>query len=231
MAFTFESAVDINEKFEAANTAILNAKYLSDGEKEMLLEINMVRVYPKEFIDKIDQLYNTTRADSVRLSAMVSESIKKKVRYEDYGEVITIDTIRNNYYESRVTAINELMEELQEAKSLEPLLPSESMFVTARKHGTAQSVHNYIDHYGKDGTWPLQRLKRDSPWIVAGNENIASGIGTPQEMVIQLLVDSGVSKRGHRKNILNPAWTHFTCYNVKELNKVDYKWWIQEFAH
>jgi uncharacterized protein YkwD len=43
-----------------------------------------------------------------------------------------------------------------------------------------------------------------------GNENIAGNsmeIVTARDIVIQLLVDSGIPGYGHRYNLLDPAWT------------------------
>jgi len=195
LGFTFDDAYADIEQFDTAILAIENANYLNADEKKMLMEINIVRVFPQKYLGTVEELLSQTVADSIRLSSMISESINKRVVYEDYGEVITIDTVRNNYYNSRIVAIKELIQELKVAAPLNALIPSETMFVSAKKHGTNQTVNNYIDHHGIDGTWPMDRLVKDSPW-----------------------------------NILNPAWTHFTCYNVKELNREDYKWWIQEFA-
>ncbi len=211
--------------------AIDNATYMNIQEKTMLKEINKARTQPGVYLRYAQQLLNVTKLDSARLSNMISESIRTKVVYEDYGEVITVDTIKNNYYKNRVIAINEIIEVLSIATPLEPLMPDEALYNAAKKHGATQSVNNYIDHFGADGTWPLDRIKAAAPWVKNGNENIVSGINNERETVLHLLVDSGVEKRGHRQNILNPQWRVFSCYNVTELNKGDYKWWIQEFAY
>jgi uncharacterized protein YkwD len=64
-----------------------------------------------------------------------------------------------------------------------------------------------------------------------GNENIAGRYGyantTPRDIVLQLLIDSGIPGYGHRYNLLDPQWTFGACkfelYNGMQ-------WWIQNFG-
>ena len=65
-----------------------------------------------------------------------------------------------------------------------------------------------------------------------GNENIAGRYGhaasTQRDIVLQLLIDSGIPGYGHRYNLLDPQWTHVACRTEK------YKgthWWIQNFGY
>ncbi len=209
---------------------IANAEYLSNDEKAMLWEINLVRTEPSSYIPFIEEELARVFQDSVRLSGIVSESVRRKVSTIDGVEITETDTTYRNYYQDRVQAIQELLIELGGSVSLPGLRPFRPLYSVAMNHGSSQAANNYIDHVGTDGSWPQDRILRESPLLTDGNENIARGIGSPREMVIQLLIDSGVDHRGHRKNILNPDWKYVTCHHVRQLDEQSLRWWIQEFA-
>jgi len=46
-------------------------------------------------------------------------------------------------------------------------------------------------------------------------------------LVIQLLIDAGISSRGHRYNMLNPNWEYVGCYGYEGNSMYTY---IQNFA-
>lgn len=224
---TLSSSSDLNTV-----QLIEKATYLSQEEKAMIWEINLVRAAPTAYIPIVEEVLEDIEADSIRLSAMISETIRKTVTEENGREVVTVDTTYNNYYNSRVTAIRELLIELERAEPMRELIPNERLFMAAKKHGEKQARFRYIDHMGSDGTWPLDRMRKEAGWIRDGNENIARGKGEPRDIVLQLLIDSGVPSRGHRKNILNPEWEYVSCHNVNSLDASNgVRWWLQEFAY
>ena len=59
-------------------------------------------------------------------------------------------------------------------------------------------------HTGTDGSQPWDRISRYGDWTGSSAENIAYGPSSGREVVLQLIVDDGVSNRGHRTNIFNP---------------------------
>lgn len=207
------------------------AVYLAPEEKAMIWEINLVRSDPQAYIPFVQEEMAKLMADELRLSKIKSESIRRRVSIVNDREVVTIDTVYLNYYENRLQAMAELLVALGNAVPMEGLYPSKSLYTAAVKHGDAQAESDYIDHRGKDGSWPLDRQLREADNITDGNENIVRAKGSPRDIVIQLLIDSGVPHRGHRLNILNPEWKYVTCHHVKQLDEKDVKWWIQEFAY
>lgn len=225
---------DIEENYRSEATReqlIHEATYLSSDEKAMLWEINLVRSEPSAYVPFIqDEMVNVLR-DSVRLSAIVSESIRRRSTTVDGVEIVEVDTTYRNYYADRITAIRELLIELGNTVPLSGLKPYRPLFDIALNHASTQVETKYIDHLGADGSWPQDRIISQAPEMTDGNENIARGVGTPREIVIQLLIDSGVDHRGHRKNILNPEWKYATCYHVKQLDEASLRWWVQEFAY
>ena len=63
-------------------------------------------------------------------------------------------------------------------------------------------------HKGADGSEFDRRIDRYGEWSGEIGENIAYGPDKPRDIIIQQLVDDGVGDRGHRKNLLNPAWRY-----------------------
>ena len=205
--------------------------FLTAEEIEMIHELNNVRANPLQYVDFVLMERDKIIADSARLSELISETIKKKHTYQPDGSIIVTEKIeQRNYYESKMEAVDELITDLINSPHLNILEPQVTMYNSAVKHANLQIERGYIEHYGVDGSWPLDRMKKEASWIEDGNENIARGTGGVREIVLQLLIDSGVPGRGHRTNILNPDWKYVACYKVAELSDDKLSWWIQEFA-
>lgn len=97
----------------------------------------------------------------------------------------------------------ECISEMESMKALQPLTYNEACYLAAKEwveksgpKGTVGHENNFAERITKNGL----------AWKAAG-ENCSYGIATPKEIVIQLLVDSGVESRGHRKNILSKDFT------------------------
>ena len=61
-----------------------------------------------------------------------------------------------------------------------------------------------MNHRGTDGTMAWDRVSRYGEWQAKISENMTFGPATPHDVVAALLIDDGISDRGHRKNILDP---------------------------
>jgi uncharacterized protein YkwD len=61
-----------------------------------------------------------------------------------------------------------------------------------------------MNHKGTDGTMAWDRVSRYGDWKTKISENMTFGPSTPHDVVAALVVDDGISDRGHRKNILDP---------------------------
>jgi len=72
-----------------------------------------------------------------------------------------------------------------------------------------KSCHNfsiYLDlsgHTGSDGSSMSGRLERYGDWNGKIGENCDFGNSTGRDIVISLIVDDGVSNRGHRNNLFS----------------------------
>jgi uncharacterized protein YkwD len=111
------------------------------------------------------------------------------------------------------------------------LKPDSGIYNAATKHANDQNEHDWkLMHTGSDGSEPWDRILSFSPTMNFGNENIAGNsaeIVTARDIVIQLLVDSGIPGYGHRYNLLDPAWTYVACKH-ELFNGMH--WWIQNFG-
>jgi uncharacterized protein YkwD len=116
-----------------------------------------------------------------------AEYVKHIVEYTDYW-----DSDREE-----LACAKELKAELLKMKPLDSLKWSPDLYHDAYTHGTWMKKTGNFEH-------------SDYEWA----ENIVAGDDTPRMAVLNLVIDSGVSTRGHRKNILNPDHTKFACYEV-----------------
>jgi len=214
-----------------SSDCVASTDYLSPAEKEMIQEINLVRTQPWSYRPIILAELEKVQQDSVALSKIMTERIHKRISQINGLEVIEIDTVIENYYDNRVTAIRELLAELQSSSPLNGLTPYEPLYSAAVYHVSNQNNPRFIDPLGPDGSGPQDRILKAAPSLTGGNENIAHGVGSPREMIVQLLIDSGAPHRGHRKNILAPEWKYITCYHARELDEHSAQWWVQEFAY
>jgi len=121
---------------------------------------------------------------------------------------------------------NELIEELKIMIPSQILYPKECVYQAAKKHGEDCKKRGFTDHTGSDGSSPFSRISSFCTDL-SGNENIVGGRKNARTLVIQLLIDSGISSRGHRHNMLNPKWKYVGCYGYEGVDMYNY---IQNFA-
>ena len=107
--------------------------------------------------------------------------------------------------------VSSLESDLKAVKDLPMLVPEKSLMEAAAYHAKDMSNNNFFDHTSSDGTSFGNRVYS----FYGGNaiaENISAGMGTAIGVVMQLLVDDGLSSLGHRKNILG---TKYVAIGVK----------------
>ena len=108
--------------------------------------------------------------------------------------------------EEGAAAVREAIAALQSRGPVGPLRFSDGLTAAAADHVEDQGPVGGLEHLGTDGSDPADRASRYGQWVGAMAENIAFGENPAREVVIQLLVDDGVSDRGHRDNLLDPKW-------------------------
>jgi len=103
-------------------------------------------------------------------------------------------------------AFDEAIEFLRRQAPLPPLKADARLAEAARDHARAQGGRGEIGHAGPGGETLGRRLQRRGVWAGLMAENISYGFSNPREVVAQLVIDSGVAGRGHRKNIFGQAY-------------------------
>lgn len=160
-----------------------NVDYLSEIEKDVILEMNKARSDPKKYAT----LY----------IAPFAKKFRSDGSYMKDGVIMQTN--------EGVAVVNECIKEMSAKKGVGILRPEKGLSLAAQSHATSQAKTSQTGHKGTDGSSPFTRIQRYGTFRTAG-ENISYGSNDGQEIVIQLLVDDGVKNRGHRKNIFNSAF-------------------------
>jgi hypothetical protein len=161
--------------------------YLSPAEKDVILEMNKVRADPKKYAE----LY-----------------IKPMLQYNWGGPfgansyLAPGETVYTSTKEGK-NGIQSCITDLSRRQSLSPLFPVKGLFLAAKDHVNDTGPKGITGHTGSDGSSMGQRINRYGEWDRGAGENIGYGHNIGRNIVVQLLIDDGVSSRGHRNNILN----------------------------
>lgn len=181
-----------------------DANYMTTKEKDMIKEINLVRSNPKGYISFVENYIEEQEA-----------SLKNVVRGK-------------KYIREEISTAKELIQELKSTPAMRVLLPHEGVHKAAKKHGQEGKRKGNLNHVGKNGSWPWDRIEKYAG-MKNGGENLVGGIDDVRESVMVLLVDSGIKGRGHRKALLNPKWQYVACYYVGTVGDMPH-YWVQNFA-
>ena len=140
-----------------------------------------------------------------------------------------LEDSRNGRAFGSVEACQELINELKGMNPLPTLEPSECLYAVAKKHAEDQRPTGSIDHLGRDGSYPWDRVRRECKDMSDGNENIVGGPADVRNSVLLLLVDDGIPSRGHRRTLLNKDWQYVACYKAGMVGTMPNSW-VQQFG-
>jgi len=169
---------------QGIDDTIAHAEYLTEIERQVIMEINLVRTDPYKYARKY-------------LVPMRSYYHNKLLQYPGEVAVSTVEGLR---------ALDECIKELQAYKSLLPLSPKKGLVLAARDHAEDLERTGKTGHKGSDGSTMRDRLNRYGRWQIAIGENIAYGHEDAGRIVTALLIDDGVPSRMHRRNLFNDTY-------------------------
>ena len=158
------------------------ADYLNDVERQVIIEINMVRADPAEY----------ARTYLVPLRKYYKGSL---LSYPGETVIRTSEGPR---------ALEECIQRLLSAKPVRMLSPKQGLSKAARDQARDQAKSGKTGHTGSDGSTADARVSRYGTWDQAMGEVIDYGNTQARRIVASFLIDDGVASRGHRKNLLDP---------------------------
>ncbi len=166
------------------NTAI-DADYLNDDEKNLILAHNLVRYDPEKFA----LLY---------VAEFITYFRGTEFYYPNLGTIMLTT-------EGATPAID-LYHELLKTEPMGLLYPTQGLSLAASSHATYLRQRRTRGHGGQGGL--RARIERFGNWQGKIGENISYGNFSAHDALIYLLIDDDVYDRSHRANILNPGFRY-----------------------
>jgi uncharacterized protein YkwD len=163
-------------------TSVQATPYLSQTEREVIVELNKCRTNPKKYAQEV-------------LVPFLNSIDSNGIYVDSQGS--NIRTMEGK------PAIQEAISALSSQKPLPMLFPRKYLCEAATDHCNDQGPNSLVGHGGSDGSGPTERARRHNPNCGGVGENIGYGAHTATEIVRGLIVDDGVSDRGHRNNIFH----------------------------
>jgi uncharacterized protein YkwD len=147
---------------------------------------------------------------------MLDSSLLEEVNFarahpSDYAQVLLREAEADRFNASSFAgedphALDEAVTFLRRQEALPPLQPDAKLAAAALAHAAAQGREGGFGHVSPDGETLSQRLHDQGIWASLAGEDISYGYRTPRDAVRQLIIDSGVPDRGHRKTLFGPAY-------------------------
>ena len=145
--------------------------------------MNDIRMHPRAYVSRINSLY---------LDYITDKSYHKyfNVKYKEGKKA---------FLEAKVF--------LSRVKPVPALQLDDGLTAAAYLHSRYLSETNLLEHKSKDGTRPFERMLQYGSIgraFKGGSENILrTPLPTPEDWLLDMVIDDGVATRGHRDNFFN----------------------------
>jgi len=153
--------------------------------------------------DAIVEEHNRARQDPAAYAAHL-EDLRRLFR----GNLIHFQGEPSVITREGVAAVDEAIDYLRSVSPVPALIASKGMSRAADDHVRDQGPAGVTGHDGSDGSKPWDRLSRYGAWDVVVGENLSYGPDQARRVVMGLIIDDGVSDRGHRHNIFNQEFRY-----------------------
>lgn len=179
----FYGQTEENSRLLIPNKGVENLDFLSELEKEVVMELNLARTDPSAYAEYL--------IDFKRFY------LGKYIEIAGRTPIIT---------KEGAAAVNEAIGFLKAANPLPPLVVSKGISLAAKVHAADQGPKGVMSHQGSDNSSPLDRMLRFGQVEGSWGENIEYGSNSAREIIMQLIIDDGVPDRGHREKIFDPGF-------------------------
>ncbi|MCQ2821531.1 MAG: CAP domain-containing protein [archaeon] len=154
--------------------------------QDLIEEHNIIRTDPQSYIPKLQECL---------------KNFREKI-YHQPGE----DPLQT--YEGK-EAIEEAIEFLNSQEPMEELEFRKEIADACKDHINDIGPKGLTTHEGSDGSNISERLEKYCEWDGACAESIDFGFRKAENIIINLLVDDGVTERYQRKNLFHPDLKYF----------------------
>lgn len=176
----------------------------TNDELKMMYEINKIRKDPKSYIPVVESYIVRLEKGKESLNKLLKNSgtvttttttIKLDNKNNNHEVIGSKTTNGTNFYDKRISDAKELISVLSKTEPMDTLVFDTIVYPITVDQANYLKEIGKLGHGGRNGTTLLDRTK---PYVCS--ENAAHNT---YDMLLVLMVDSGVPSRGHRKNILN----------------------------
>ena len=172
----------------------------TDTEQVMVNKINELRSNPKSFIGNVEGYIKT---QEMLLEMLNSGKMKIKSTSGSLNSSNGMSNSKTTNGKSiileRINSAKELIKVLDTLSPLDTLTFNSDMYEVTEAHVKYLKDNNMVGHYGANGELARDRFK---PLKLNVFENV-SNFNNVDGALLNLLVDAGISNKGHRKALLN----------------------------
>lgn len=154
------------------------------------------------------------KANTAKNTAYLSKTEKEVILYMNIAR-LDGDWFIKHIYNKKISFVSSfsssyrksLLKDLKKTKDHPMLYPAKGLTKAARYHAKDMGKKGKTGHRSSDGTETFVRIKKYAQGGYMA-ENIQYGYQSALDIVLDLLIDDGISSLGHRKNILNSNFSY-----------------------
>lgn len=130
-----------------------------------------------------------------------------RTKPKEYAEKV-LKPAMANYSDKTKTVAQGLYDQLVKMEPVGKLELDETLQKAAQWFADDHARSGKTGHIGSDGSRMDQRIDRAGGEFRTMAENCSYELADARDVMLGLLIDEGIPGFGHRKNILNPAYSH-----------------------